>query len=147
MEPRSEGGVLMGRLEVEIRHGHHHDGGGPAQWGAVVALIVLVLFAAAGHKEIGAIMHEVLTIAEIAAYVAAGVAVLAAVVVVIVARTRAARRARRTAVIPVRPDYRIRVEAASRAALDAPRRRAGGWPLPGDWEDIAPRDDDRRRYS
>jgi hypothetical protein len=136
----------MGRLEVEIRHGHDHHDGGPAQWGAVVALIVLVLLAAAGHKEIGALMHEVLTIVEIAAYSAAGGVALGAAVLVAV-RRRAARRASRAAVVPVRPGYRIRVEADGRPALDAPRRRAGGWPLPGDWEDIAPRDDDRRRYS
>jgi hypothetical protein len=137
----------MGRLEVEIRHGHHH-GGGPAQWGAVVALIVLVLFAAAGHKEIGVILHEVLTVVEITACTVGGVAALAAVVV-IVTRTRRARRdrARRA---PVIPDYRVRVEPAdtARPALDAPRRRASGWPLPGQWGEVVPRDgDDRRRYS
>ena len=139
----------MGRLEVEIRHGHHH-GGGPAQWGAVVALIVLVLFAAAGHKEIGAMMHEVLTIAEITACAAGGVAALA-VTAVIVTRVRRARRdrARRAPVIAVTPDYRVRVEPGdtARPALDAPRRRTAGWPLPGRWDEITPRDGDSRRYS
>jgi hypothetical protein len=138
----------MGRLEVEIRHGHHHSGGSPAQWGAVIALIVFVLLAAADHKEIGTLMHEVLTIAEIAACAAAGMAALAAVAMFTVARRRAARLDRRAAAAVVRPDC-IRVEPAGdgRPALDAPRRRPGGWPLPGDWEQVTPRDDDRRRYS
>jgi hypothetical protein len=138
----------MGRLQVEIRHGH--DGGGPAQWGAAIALIVLVLFAAAGHREIGAMLHEALTVVEIAAFSAVGLAVLAAVIV-IAARVRAARRdrARRAPVIPVTPSYRVRVEPAddTRPALDTPRRRPAGWPLPGDWREITPRDGDDRRHS
>jgi hypothetical protein len=140
----------MGRLEVEIRHGHHHNGG-PAQWGAVIALIVFVLLAAAGHKEIGTLAHEVLTIVKIAAYTAGGAAALT-VVALIAAHVRAARserRDQRAAAAIVRPDYRIQVEPAGdgRPALDAPRRRAGGWPLPGGGENVTPRDDDRRRYS
>jgi hypothetical protein len=139
----------MGRLEIEIRHGH--DGGGPAQWGAVVALIVLVLFAAAGHREIGAMLHEVLTVVEITVFSMVGLALLA-VTAVIAVRVRAARRdrARRAPVIPVAPSYRVRVEPADdpRPALDDPRRRVTGWPLPGEWGEVAPRDgDDRRRYS
>jgi hypothetical protein len=138
----------VGRLQVEIRHGH--DGGGPAQWGAVVALIVLVLFAAAGHREIGAMLHEALTIVAIVAFSMVGLAVLAAAVV-ITARTRAARRARasRAPVIPVTPSYRVRVEPADdpRPELDTPRRHPAGWPLPGEWGEVAPRDGDDRRYS
>jgi hypothetical protein len=138
----------MGRLQVEIRHGHDS---GPAQWGAVVALIVLVLFAAAGHREIAAMLHEVLTIVEITLFSIVGVAVLAAVVV-IAARARRVRRdrARRGPVIPVAPAYRVRIRPAddSRPALDEPRRPAATWPLPGEWDEITPRDgDDRRRYS
>jgi hypothetical protein len=143
----------MGRLEVRITHGR--QGGGPAQWGAVVALIVLVLFAAAGHCEIGAMLHEVLTVVEITAFSLVGLAVLAAVVVIVV-RVRGARRdrARRghVEVMPVPPNnyYRVRVEPAdgTRPALDTPRRRPAGWPLPSEWGEVAPRDgDDRRHYS
>jgi hypothetical protein len=139
----------MGRLEIEIRHGR--DGGGPAQWGAVVALIVFVLLAAAGHKEIGTVMHEVLTVVEITAYAAVGLLVLA-VTVFIVSRRRAVRRAharyRYARPVTVRTDGSIRVlDADETPALDAPRRRTAGWPLPGDWDEITPRDDDRRRYS
>ena len=134
----------MGRLQVEIRHGHDN---GPGQWGAVVALIVLVLFAAAGHREIGAMLHEALTVVAIAAFSIAGLAVLAAVIV-ITARTRRTRRARR-APLAVRPDYRIRVEPAddTRPALGTPRRSSGAWPLPGEWDEITRPDHDRRRWS
>lgn len=137
----------MGRLRVEIHHGHD---GGPAQWGAVVALIVLVLFAAAGHREIGAMLHEVLTVVAITMFSAVGLALLA-VAAVIAFRVRAARRYRaRRSVIPVTPGYRVHVEPAdgTRPALDDPHGRVTGWPLPGRWDEITPRDgDDRRRYS
>jgi hypothetical protein len=137
----------MGRLEIDIRHGHDH-GGGPAQWGAVVALTLFVLLAAAGHREIGAVMHEVLTIAEIAAYSAAGIAVLV-VTAVVVARTRSARRsrARRGPVPLARPEYRVYVTPADdeRPALHMSRRRAAGWPLADQWDEITPGDSDNRR--
>lgn len=137
----------MGRLRVEIHHGHD---GGPAAWGAVAALIVLVLFAAAGHKEIGVMLHEVLTVVEIAALTIAGSGVLAVAGFVMI-RRRAARRdrARRAAVIPVAPDYRVRVEPGdtARPALGSPARRASGWPLPGQWDEITPPDGDGRRCS
>jgi hypothetical protein len=143
----------MGRLQVEIRHGH--DGGGPAQWGAVIALIVLVLFAAAGHREIGVMLHEALAIVAIAAFSIVGLAVLAAVII-ITARARAARRASReaarradamavAALIERLRSHRPVPGTDIRPALDTPRRPAG-WPLPGQ-RDEAPRDSNRRRYS
>ena len=142
----------MGRLQVEIRHGH--DGGGPAQWGAVIALIVLVLFAAAGHREIGAMLHEALTIVAITAFSMVGLAVLAAAVV-IAARVRRARRTARdrarwaawAASLPDDQDHYHAVPGhGTRPALDTPRRPAG-WPLPGEWDEITPPGDERRRYS
>ena len=136
----------MGRLQVEIRHGHD---GGPAQWGAVVALIVLVLFAAAGHREIAAMLHEVLTIAAITVLSMAGAALLFTAAV-IAFRVRAARRARRAPVVIRLPNSVIRLQSLvdDRPALDEPRRAPGTWPLPGQWGEITPRDgDDRRRYS
>lgn len=137
----------MGRLHVEIRHGHDN---GPAQWGAVVALIVLVLFAAAGHHQIAAMLHEVLTIVAITAFSVVGVTVLAAVVV-IAARARRVRRDRaRRGPVPVTPAYRVRIRPADDTppALDDPRRPSATWPLPGEWDEITPRDgDDRRRWS
>lgn len=78
----------MGRLQVEIRHGSN----GPAQWGAVVALIVLVLFAAAGHHEIAAMLHTVLAVVEIAAFSAVGLGILAVALVIARARRRSRRR-------------------------------------------------------
>jgi hypothetical protein len=122
---------------------------GPAQWGATVALILFVVLAAAGHKEIGAMLHVILTVVAIAALSVAGVAVLAAAVVIIRARRRAACRARPPRV-PV-PVSRIRLSALTgdaRAAFGPARTRAGRWPLPGQWREITPGDhDDRRRYS
>jgi hypothetical protein len=140
----------MGRLEIEIRHGHSH-GGGPAQWGAVIALIVLVLFAAAGHKEISAMLHDVVMVVEITALSLAGTGVLALAVYIAV-RVRAARRERARYAcarpVTVRPDS-IRVTGPDAApALDAARRRPAAWPLPGQWEQVTPPPDgDGRRYS
>jgi hypothetical protein len=141
----------MGRLQVEIRHGHD---GGPAQWGAVVALIVLVLFAAAGHREIGAMLHEALTIAAIAAFSAVGLAVLAAAVVIAVRVSRQRRNARDrarwaawAASLPDGDDPRAVPGYGARPELGPARRPAGTWPLSGKWANI-PRDgDDRRRHS
>lgn len=92
----------MGRLEIQVRHGHSN---GPAQWGAVVALIVLVLFAAAGHREIAAMIHEVLAVVEIVTFSMVSLAVLALAVFIATRRRRAARR-------------RAREEARIRAAWD-----------------------------
>lgn len=114
----------MGRLEIEIRHGR--DGGGPAQWGAVVALIVLVLFAAAGHREIGAMLRDALAVVEIIAAGTAFVALAVTALVLIHRRTRRARAARRE-YLALRPDYRVRVEPADRPrwTLPAATRAAG----------------------
>jgi hypothetical protein len=125
--------------------GRNSREGGPAQWGATVALIVFVVLAAAGHKEIGAMLHVVLTVVEIAVFSVAGFAVLAAAVVIIRARRRAAWRARaRRAPVHV---SRIRLSALAgddRPALDAPRPRAARWPLPGQWREITPGNDHRK---
>lgn len=81
----------MGRLEIQIRHGHS---GGPAEWGGIVALIVLVVFAAAGHREIAAMLHTILAVVEIAAASAVGLAALLVAVIITVRVRRARRRAR-----------------------------------------------------
>lgn len=132
----------MGRLEVKITHGHDN---GPAQWGAVVALIVLVLFAAAGHREIGAMLHEVLTIVEIAAASAVGLAALIFAVIVTVRVRRANRRRReRTERRPAMTAtaYTYLPADDTRPALGAPRSPA--WPTPAEWDEIERRADYRR---
>jgi hypothetical protein len=130
----------MGRLQVEIRHGHDN---GPAQWGAVIALIVLVLFAAAGHHEIAAMLHEVLTIAEIATFSVIGLAVLA-LAFTVARRCRAARRrVLEQARISAAWDRHFGIGAPRRyPAIDAPRRPA--WPTRDEWDEIHRRADYRR---
>lgn len=117
----------MGRLEIQVRHGHS---GGPAQWGGVVALIVLALFAASGHHEIAAMLHEVLAVAEIAAASAVGLGVLALAVLIAVRARRARRRARyadRRAAAAAARHYALHAFGA-RAALDQVRP---GYEVPG----------------
>jgi hypothetical protein len=149
----------MGRLDIEIRHGHH----GGSEWGAVIALlafIVLAIAGGAGHKAISGAMHDVLTAVEVAAWTLAAVVILAAAAGVTwaVLRVRRAVRAHR-AIGNARPPvvyidqngYHRPIPAdTARPALDTPRRPAGSWPLPGQWHSIRPNarhDDDRRRYS
>jgi hypothetical protein len=141
----------MGRLDVQIRHGH--DGGG---WGAVAALIVFIVLAIGGaaHKQLAEAAHVVATIVEVVAWTLATTVILtvaAGLTWVAVKVRRALRaRARRTtatviSVTPDRPGVTVRpVDAAGRPAIDRPRP-AGSWPLPGWWVEIRPRvgrDDD-----
>jgi hypothetical protein len=117
----------MGRLEVHIRHGHTR---GPAQWGAVVALVVFVLFAAAGHREIGTMLHEVLAVVEIAAFSLVALAALA-IATLITIRVRRANRAGRD--LDRACDVLARHYGASltgdevRAALDQSRPDTSGY--------------------
>jgi hypothetical protein len=147
----------MGRLEIQIRHGH--DGGG---WGAAVALILLIAFAIGGaaHKQVTAAAHTVMTIMEIAAWTLAALVMLTAAAGLTWAglKVRAAvrARARRAApVITLNPGHysrdaahRLRPGATDdRPALDPPRRIPGSWPLPGQRSEVRPQngaDDDRR---
>jgi len=149
----------MGRLEVQIRHGH--DGGG---WGAAVALILLIAFAIGGaaHKQVTAAAHTAMTIIEIAAWTLAAVVTVGAAAALTWAgfKVRAAvrSRARRTAsVITLNPGActasttrRFQMDATdARPALDPPRRIPGAWPLPGQWREVRPQNggDDERRSS
>lgn len=119
----------MGRLEIQVRHGHSN---GPAQWAAVVALIVLALFAAAGHHQIAAMLHEVLAAVEIAAYSAAGLGVLALILVIARARRANRRRARyadRRAAAAAH--YHALYHDGTRPALGQVRPDMSGY-LPGD---------------
>jgi uncharacterized membrane protein YhaH (DUF805 family) len=118
----------MGRLEIEIRHGHDH---GPGQWGAVVALIVFVVLAAAGahSKGLATFAHDLKVGAEItmAALGAAVVIALAVVVTRVAVRVRRAHRATVTRsavpVITVTPDHAAIADDTERPALGAARRR------------------------
>jgi hypothetical protein len=145
----------MGRLDIQIRHGHH--GGGES--GAVIALIALIVLAIAGgvgHKAISGAMHDVMIAVEVVAWTLAAVVILATAAGVTWAALRVrgavrAARARRAdaPVITISPD-RYRVAGADRPALDTPRHRPAGWPLPGRYDQIRPNaghDDDRRDYS
>jgi hypothetical protein len=147
----------MGRLEVQIRHGH--DGGG---WGAAVALILLIVFAIGGaaHKQVTAAAHTVMTVIEIAAWTLASLVMLGAAAGLTWAGLRIRRalhaaRARRAApVITLAPDCysadtprRLQGATDDRPALDPPRRITASWPLPGQWSEVRPQnggDDDRR---
>lgn len=129
----------MSRYQIEVRHGSN----GPAQWGAVVALIVLVVYAAAGNHRIGAMLHEVLTVAEIIALSAVGFTVLALAVRITTRRRRAARRlAREQALIAAAWDRHFGVAPAHRPALDAPH--CPTWPTPAEWDEIHRRADYHR---
>ena len=77
----------MGRLEIQIKHGH----GGP-QW-PVVALLAFIVLAAAGGVDGKAASH-VLAFVELAAWVVGGLVVAAAagLVTLAVVRARTASR-------------------------------------------------------
>jgi hypothetical protein len=146
----------MGRLDVEIRHGH--DGGGRGAVIALIAFIVLAVAGGAGHKALTGAMHGVLTAVEVVMWTLVGlvIAAVAAGVVLTVVKIRAAVRAacaRRAAaaVIAITPDRAAVTADDERPALDAPRfRPASSGSLPGQWSQIYPpagHDDDRRRYS
>lgn len=130
----------MGRLQIEVRHG----GNGPAQWGAVVALIVLVVYAAAGHHKIATMLHEILSVVEIAACAAVGLGVLALALIITIRVRRAKRRQRiahRAAVPAAAYSCTLAAETARRA-IDAPRMTV--WPVPGERDEISRRDSYRR---
>jgi hypothetical protein len=143
----------MGRLDVQIRHGH--DGGG---WGAVVALIVFIVLAVGGaaHKQLGAAAHTMLTVVEVAAWTMAAVVMAGAAaglgwLAFRIRRAVRGARARRPAapVITLSPrQYGAVPPGDDHPALD-PSRRSGSWPLPGQWGELRPHagDDDDRRYS
>jgi len=137
----------MGRLEIQIRHGHD-----PGPSGAVIALAVLIALAVAGgagHRALDGIAHTVLTVVEIAACIVGGMAVVTAAIVIAlaVARRRAlASRPRPARVQGIRLDGPAARPVGGpagpgRGALDA-SRPAGydGWPLPGRWSEL-PLDD------
>ncbi len=147
----------MGRLEIQIRHGH-----GPRPSGAVIALAALIVLAVAGgtgRHALDGTAHTVLTVVEIAAYAVGALAAAALAVVIVLAAARA-RRALANRPRPVRVQGIRLADAAvrpvgggpadlDRPALDSPRRR-DGWPLPGRWAEV--HHDDRRgggpaRYS
>jgi hypothetical protein len=136
----------MGRLEVQIRHGHD----GPS--GPVIALAVVIVLAVAGGaarhvaSDIG---HVVLTVLEVIAWVAGTLAAAALAAGIVFAavriRTAHARRPRAIRVESVRLSDAATVRPvgddpdAIRPALD-PARRRPGWPLPGRWAEL-PLDD------
>jgi len=132
----------MGRLEVQIRHGH--DGGGS---GAVIALILFIVLAAAGgagHKALSGAVHNVLTVIEIALWALGGLVAAAAAVlgwrVRNAMRAARARRAEPPAVITVTPEAATarRLRPEGRPAI-GPAGTARPWPLPGWWQEIRPR--------
>lgn len=107
----------MSRYQIEIRNG----GNGPAQWGAVVALVVLVVYAAAGNHRIAAMLHVIESAAVITAASAVGVGVLALIVIAACRRARAARRAAwEQALIAANRAYYLGTDPARRE-IDAPR--------------------------
>jgi hypothetical protein len=145
----------MGRLEIQIHHGHGH---GPEGWGAVIALIAFVVLAAAGgvgHKALTGAARDVLTAVEVAAWVVGGLVATAAAVLVVLAlaRIRAAlRRPRdgRPPVITLTPHrgYDAMRDGDDRPALEAPRRRLGditSHVSARRFADIIPPDDHRHR--
>lgn len=146
----------MGRLEIQIRHGHD-----PRPSGAYIALAVLIVLAVAGgagHHALDGIAHTVLTVVEIAACAVGALAAAALAIVIVLAVTRRARADQRH---PLRVQS-IRLDDATtrpavadpadpgRAALDA-SRPAGhdGWPFTGRLSPLPldDRRDDPARYS
>lgn len=139
----------MGRLEIQIRHGHD-----PGPSGAVIALAVLIVLAVVGgtgRHALDGIAHTVLSVVEIAACAVGALAAAALAVVIVLAAARA-RRALANRPRPVRVQS-IRLDDAAvrpvgndpadpaRPALGSPRRR-DGWPPPGRWAEM--HHDDRR---
>jgi hypothetical protein len=145
----------MGRLEIQIRHGHDH---GPS--GAVIALAVLIVLAVVGgtgRHALDGIAHTVLSVVEIAACVVGGLAATALAVVIVLAAARArqalADRSRPVRVQSIRLDDTAVRPVGDPAGLDRPAlgspRRGDGWPLPGRWAEVHHDDrrDGPRRYS
>jgi uncharacterized membrane protein len=121
----------MGRLQIELRHGHD----GPGQWGPAAVLLALIALAVAGGahgKALSAVVHDVLVGVEITAAVLGAVValVLAVVITRFAARVRRAMRAaaerRAAAVTALRASHDATLGGVSgRPALDAARRRFG----------------------
>jgi hypothetical protein len=103
-----------------------------------------VLFiGAAAAKAISAIWHTVVAILEIAAYTALSIAGAAALAGAGYAAWRIRARvieSRPRPVIQARAEV-VQLGAATpeRDAIEAPRHRADGWPLPGEWAEIRSR--------
>ncbi len=109
----------------------------------------------AAPRQLTAAAHAVITAVEVAAWTLAAVVMLAAAAgvtwtgVKVRAAVRAARARRAATVITLAPDrYRVVAADDDRPALAPPRRPAGSWPLPGQWDEIYPHagDDDDRRH-
>jgi hypothetical protein len=147
----------MGRLEIQIRHGHD-----PGPSGTAIVLAVLIVLAVVGYpaarRSLDNLAHVVLAVVEVAACVVGGLGVtaLAAVITVAIARRRAARPPRYRLVESVRIADMAAVRPVgdtpadpARPALDAPRRPPAGWPLPGQWAELPldDRGDNPGRYS
>jgi len=132
----------MGRLEVNIRHG----GDGPG--GAVIALILFIVLAAAGgagHKALSSAAHDGLTVIEDVLWVLFWLVAAAAVTgaVVLGWRIRNAVRTRRAAppaVITIIPEHRDArpLRPDGRPAI-GPAGTARTWPLPGSRQEARPR--------
>jgi hypothetical protein len=122
-----------------------HGGGGGAR---VIALVVAAVVAAAVLRAVWAALVGVL---EIAAYVVLSLAAAAVTAGAVYAavRIRAAVLARRdrrispqvrAVITDVKAGRPVAVpDPVVRPALEAPRPQAGGWPLPGQWEQLRPR--------
>jgi hypothetical protein len=147
----------MGRLEIEIRHGH--DRGPSSAVIVLAALIVLAVAGGAGRHALNGIAHTVLTVLDIAAWVIGSLAAAALAVVIVLAVTRTRRAlARRRQPVRVQSirlaDAAVRPVDGNPADLDRPAldpaRRPASWPLSGRWSEL-PHDDRRgdgpARYS
>ena len=129
--------------------GLHCDGCGDGGGGALIAvLVVLAIIGAVVH----AIWHQLVEAVEIVALVlvsGCGLAVAAGGVYAAV-RIRARvleLRARHTVPAPARVvrlgEPPIVIDSTTGQAIEAPRQRTAGWPLPGRWQEINPSNDRR----
>ena len=147
----------MGRLEIQIRHGHD-----PGPSGAVIALAVLIVLGVAGgagRHALDGIAHTVLTVVEVAACVVGALAAVALAVVIVMAVARArqalANRSRPAYVQGIRlDDAAVRPVVGDPADLDRPAlgspRPHDGWPLAGRLSGLPlddRRDENPARYS
>lgn len=143
----------MGRLDVHIRHGGDNGSG------EVAAVAVLLIIVAVGARAAWPhIVHVIEDIFWATVWAVAGTAgaVIAFKTGRVAYRARARRAAQqatyRATVIPAErlPEPPAITKPTEPPALgQAPRHKAGDWPLPGWWQEIRPRiggdDDDTRR--
>lgn len=125
---------------------HTHGSGGGGMLLVVILLVLLVGGAAA--KAVSAVWHTIVTVLEIAAYTAlsiAGAAMLAGTGYLawrIRVRVLAARAQRtvpaRAHVVQLGAEPPPVTGPAMGKAIEAPRQQAGGWPLPGWWDEVRP---------